>query len=92
MPSCKSRKNAISSYRLTLCTPRTCLTPSHERPICTYHPDKSGYHPTKAVILDDLDEWSWDPVGPWEKMVNEAMGMVTQFFMRTWLTLITIIQ
>jgi hypothetical protein len=94
VPSCKSRKNAISSYRLTFCTPRRCLVPSHERPICTHNPNKAGYTPTQAVELDDLDEWSWDVnrATAWQKMRGEAIGMANRFFLRTWVMLITVIQ
>jgi hypothetical protein len=41
--------------------------------------------------VDDLDEWSWDPVGPWQKMVDEAMVMANRFFVKTWVMMVTII-
>jgi hypothetical protein len=95
VPSCKNPKGAISSYRLTFCTSRKCLIPSHARAICTHNPSKEGgYTPTKAVILDDLDEWSWDVnrLTAWQTMRAEAVGKAYSFFLRTWVLLITAIQ
>jgi len=63
-----------------MCNSRKCFVSSDERKICT-HNNTKGYTPTKAVILDDLDEWTWDVERrtAWEGM----RGIIIRGFYRT---------
>ncbi|ORX38556.1 hypothetical protein BD324DRAFT_621352 [Kockovaella imperatae] len=56
--ACKGMQAAVKSYRLSFClADGRCIFSTVQRDICAYVEDKEGYISSRAVDLEDLDEW-----------------------------------